>query len=73
MKLLPLIILLPFLAGCYTPSDEERQTFLIRQIAVSELRQAAALERIADALSISASTNERSIYQSPILEVQHVR
>lgn len=50
VKLL-LICLIPLtMAGCYTPSESERQTFMLREIAVSQLRQAAAMERIADVI-----------------------
>lgn len=45
---LVLMLALPFLGGCYTPSEDEKASFFLKQIAVSEQRQADALERIAD-------------------------
>lgn len=42
-----LICLLPLLGGCYTPSDEEKAAFWLKQIAVEEKEQTAYLEQIA--------------------------
>jgi hypothetical protein len=46
-----LVCLLPFLGGCYSPSESERQTFWLKNIAASEMRQADALERIAERIA----------------------
>lgn len=45
-----LICLLPFLGGCYTPSDEEKAAFWLKQIAVEEKQQTACLQQIAASL-----------------------
>lgn len=45
-----LACLLPCLGGCYTPSEAEKQTFWLRQIAVEEKVQTAYLEQIAGAV-----------------------
>jgi hypothetical protein len=42
-----LICLLPFLGGCYTPSEEEKAAFWLKQIAVEEKQQTAYLQQIA--------------------------
>jgi hypothetical protein len=46
-----LICLLPLLGGCYTPSDEEKAAFWLKQIAVEEKQQTAYLEQIATCLA----------------------
>jgi len=45
-----LVCLLPFLGGCYTPSEEEKAAFWLKQIAVEEKQQTAYLEQIATCL-----------------------
>jgi phage host-nuclease inhibitor protein Gam len=42
-----LLLALPFLGGCYTPSEEEKASFWLKQIAVEEKQQTAYLEQIA--------------------------
>lgn len=44
------MLALPFLGGCYSPSDEERLVFWAKQSCIQEMQQTAALERIAAAV-----------------------
>jgi phage host-nuclease inhibitor protein Gam len=46
-----LMLALPFLGGCYTPSDEEKAAFWLKQIVVEEKQQTAYLEQIATCLA----------------------
>lgn len=46
-----MLCLLPFLGGCYTPSDEEKAAFWLKQIVVEEKQQTAYLEQIATCLA----------------------
>jgi len=45
-----LVCLLPFLSGCYTPSEEEKAAFWLKQIAIEEKQQTAYLEKIATSM-----------------------
>lgn len=42
---------LTFLGGCTSPTESEKTAFWLKEIAVSEQRQAMALERLADAFA----------------------
>ena len=53
------LLALPFLGGCYRPTEEQRQSFWLKQITVQEQRQADALERIADAVEKKGATDAR--------------
>ena len=43
-----IMLALPFLGGCYTPTVEERMAYWAKQSCVQQMRMAAALERMAD-------------------------
>jgi hypothetical protein len=45
--LLAAVLAASFLGGCYSPSDEEKQSFWLKQIAAEEKQQTYYLERIA--------------------------
>ena len=53
------LLALPFLGGCYTPSEEERESFWTKRIAIQEQRQADALERIAATLEQKGASDAR--------------
>jgi hypothetical protein len=42
-----MLCVMPLLGGCYSPSDEEKQSFWLKQIAAEEKQQTYYLERIA--------------------------
>lgn len=58
---------LPFLGGCYTPTEPEQQTFWMKQIAVSEQRQADAMERIADKIEATMSAIRNRPYEPVVV------
>jgi hypothetical protein len=47
IAVMAMLCAMPLLGGCYSPSDEEKQSFWLKQIAAEEKQQTYYLERIA--------------------------
>jgi hypothetical protein len=57
-----IVCLLPFLGGCYTPSESEKASFWLKQIAIEEKVQTAHLVQIESSLKrIVAKVNPESL------------